>query len=96
MDSADGALTSVARTLDESTNLTKTEVVSDLCTVFCSHLCCIRSVLLGTAESHLTCRRPRDNLTFVVCQRYDDIIERAVYVQLSQCLYSYVSFLRCC
>ena len=54
MDGTDSRLTSVTGTLYIGFNLTKTEVESDLCTILCCHLGCIRSVFLRTTEAHLT------------------------------------------
>ena len=97
IDGTNGTLTAITRTLDKSLYLTETKLEGNLCAVLSSHLGCIRSVLLGTTESHLTSRRPRDNLTLAVCQRYNDIVERAVNVQLTYSVNSYISFLiRCC
>ena len=54
VDGTDGALTTVTRTLNISLYLAKTKLESCLCAILGSHLGCVRSVLLRTAESHLT------------------------------------------
>lgn len=56
IDGTDSALTAIARTLDISLHLAKTQVESHLGAILCGHLGSIRSVLLRTAESHLTSR----------------------------------------
>ena len=75
MYSSDCRLTSVSRTLYISLYLSQAKIVCHFCTILGSHLSCIRSVLLRTSKSHLTCRRPCNNLAFAVCQRNDNVIE---------------------
>ena len=96
VDCTDSTLTTVTGTLDVGLHLAETEVVGNLGAILSCHLSSIRSILLGTAEAHLTSRRPRDNLSLCIGQRHDDIIERAVHVELSKSLYSNISLLRCC
>ena len=93
MHGTDSRLTAIAGTLHISLNLAQTQVESDLGTILGSHLGSIRSVLLRTTEAHLTCRRPRDYLTLVVGERHNDVIKRAVYVELTQCGYLHVTLL---
>ena len=83
MDGADSRLTAVTWTLDEDLDLAQTEVVSDLSAILGRHLSSVRGVLLRATESHLTSRRPADDLTFVVGQRDDDVIKRRVDVSLA-------------
>ena len=83
MEGTDSRLTSVAWALDEDLHLTQTEVVSDLSTVLRSHLSGIGGILLGATEAHLTGRRPADDLTVVVGQGDDDVIERRMDVSLT-------------
>ena len=75
MNSTDSRLTTITWTLNISLNLTKTKIKSDLCTILSSHLSSIRSVLLRTTETHLTSRRPRNDLTLIVSKRYNNVIE---------------------
>ena len=56
MNGTDCALTTVARTLDEGFHLAETKTIGHLCTILCSHLSGIRSVLFRTTETHLTSR----------------------------------------
>ena len=86
-------LTTVTGTLHVSLHLAQTQVIGNLCAILSSHLSSIGSVLLRTTETHLTCRRPRDNLTFAISQRHNNVIERAVHVELAECIYSYISLL---
>ena len=71
----DSAFAAVTWTLNVGFNLTEAEVECYLGAIFGCHLGCIGRVLLRTAESHLTSRRPRDYLTFAVSQRHNDVIE---------------------
>ena len=66
VDGADGGLTTGTRALHIALDLSQARVESGLGSVLGGHLGGVRSVLLGTAEAHLTCRRPRDYLTLVV------------------------------
>ena len=75
MDSTDSRLTTITRTLNVCLNLAKTKIKSYLSTILSCHLSCIRSILLRTTETHLTCRRPRDNLTLIISKRYNNVIE---------------------
>ena len=93
MNSADSRLTTIARTLHICLHLAQTQVVCCLCTVLSSHLGSIRSVLLRATETHLSCRRPRNDLTFAVGQRDNDIVERAVYVELTHSVNLHYSLL---
>ena len=74
--SSNSRLTSVTWTLHICLNLSQTKVVGNLSTILCSHLCCIRSVLLRTSKSHFSGRRPGDDLTFAICQRNNNVVER--------------------
>ena len=56
MDGADSRFAAITRTLDVGFHLAQAEVISDLCTVFGSHLGSVGRVLLGTAETHLASR----------------------------------------
>ena len=85
MDATDGGFTAVARTLDVGDYLTQSQVEGYLCAVGSSLLCSVRSVLLRTTESHLTSGRPRNGLTFAVCQSNNDIVKRRVNMKLSLC-----------
>ena len=96
IDGTDSTLTAITRTLNECLHLAKTEVESHLGAILCCHLGSVRSVLLGTAESHLTSRRPGNNLTLIVGQRYNNVVERTVNVELTHRGNTHVSLLRCC
>ena len=93
----DSTLTAITRTLDEGLDLAQTQAVGYLSAILGGHLSSVRSVLLGTTETHLAGGRPRDDLTLIVGKRYNDIVEAAVDMKLSCCLNTYISFLvRCC
>ena len=92
---SDSRLTSVTRTLHVCFHLSQAKIIRHLCAILGSHLGCIRSVLLRTSKSHLTCRRPRDNLAFAVCQRNDNVVEGRMNVQLSISVHLYISFFSC-
>ena len=62
----DSGLTAVSGTLDISLDLAKAQIISYFRTILGGHLSCVRSVLLRTAETHLSGRRPRYNLTLTV------------------------------
>ena len=53
--SSDRGLTAITRTFYISFYLSETQIVCHFSTILCCHLCCIRSILLRTSESHLTC-----------------------------------------
>ena len=72
----DSGLTTVTGTLDICLYLSQTKIVSHFGAILGSHLGCIRSVLLRTSKTHLSGRRPGDDLTFTVCQRNNDVVER--------------------
>ena len=91
----DGAFAAVAGTLDIGFYLAQAEVVSYLSTILSGHLSGIGSVLLRTTEAHLAGTRPRNNLAFAVCQRYDDVVKGAVHVELALCANLYISFFSC-
>ena len=76
VDSSDSRLTTVARTLHVCFYLSQTKIVGYLSAILSSHLCCIRSVLLRTSKTHLSGRRPRNDLTFAVCQRNNNVVKR--------------------
>ncbi len=76
VDSSNSRLTSVTWTLHICFYLSQAKIVCYLSTVLSSHLCCIRSVLLRTSKSHLSGRRPRNNLTFTISQRNNNVVER--------------------
>ena len=75
MYSTDSRLTSVSRTLHISFHFSQAKIIRHFRAILSSHLSCIRSILLRTSESHLSGRRPRDNLTFIIRQRYDNVVE---------------------
>ena len=54
MHGTDSTLTTITWTLHIGFYLTQTQVESDLCAILGCHLSSIRSVLLRTAETHLT------------------------------------------
>ncbi|EJX04439.1 hypothetical protein EVA_07453 [gut metagenome] len=91
----DSRFTTVTGTLNICLHLTKTKIESYLSAILSSHLSCVRSVLLRTAEAHLTGGRPRNNLTLTVCERHNDIVERAMNVELTHSVNLYVSLLSC-
>ena len=75
MASTDSGFTTVTWTFDISLHFAETQIVSYLCAILSCHLSSVGIVLLRTAETHLSGRRPRDDLTFTVSQRYDDVVE---------------------
>ena len=75
VNSSDSGLTTVTRALYISLYLSQAKIVSHFGAILGSHLCCIRSVLLRTSKTHLSGRRPGDNLTFAICQRNNDVVE---------------------
>ena len=79
VDGAHGRLTSGARALDIHFHLAQAHVVSDLCAVGRSGLCCIRSILLRTTEAHLAGRRPADDIAHLVGDGDDYVVESGVY-----------------
>ena len=87
----DGAFTTVTGTLDVGFHLAETEIVSHFGAILSCSLSSVGRVLLRTAETHLTGARPGDNLTFAVGERYDDVVEGAVNVQLALCVNLYVT-----
>ena len=72
---ADSRLTSVTRSFHICLHFPQAKVVCNFRTILCSHLRCVGGVLLGTTKSHLTCRRPRNDLAFAICQRYNNVVE---------------------
>ena len=78
VDGADSTLATLTRTLHIDLNLTQSHVESNLGAIGGCRLCCIRSVLLRTAETHLTCRRPADNLADLVGDGNDNVVESRV------------------
>ncbi len=54
MNGPDGGLAASARTLYKCLYLVQTCVNGNLCTIFSSYLSCVRSVLLGSSEAHLS------------------------------------------
>src|SRR5690606_21981425 len=84
----------VSRTFYVNFYFFKSSFDSNFARIFCSHLSSIRSVLFRTSESHFTCRRPRNNLTFLVCQRNDDVIKSSAYVSLTCRLNNNFTFFR--
>ena len=76
VDSSNSRLTSVTWTFHICFYLSQAKVVCYLSAVLSSHLRCIRSVLLRTSKSHLSGRRPRNNLTFTISQRNNNVVER--------------------
>ncbi len=54
VDGTDSALTTITRTLNISLYLTQTQLESCLSAILSCHLGSVRSVLLRSAESHLT------------------------------------------
>ena len=95
MHGADSRLAPVTRSFHVCLHFPQAKIVCDFRTILCSHLRCIRSVLLGTAESHLTCGRPRNDLAFAVCQRHNNVVERAMHMQLPHSVNLHISFLSC-
>ncbi len=95
VDSSNSRLTTVTRTLHVCLYLSQTKIVGNFSTILSSHLCCIRSVLLRTSKTHLSGRRPRDDLTFAVCQRNNNVVKGRVNMQLSISVNLYIS-LFCC
>ena len=95
MNSSDSRLTTISRSLDVCLHLSQAQVIRNFCTILCCHLCGIRRVLLRTSESHLSGRRPRNNLAFTVCQRNNNVVERRMNVQLAVGIHLYIS-LFCC
>jgi len=79
VDRTHGRLSALTRPLYINLNLTQTHVVSNLGAVGSSRLCSIGSVLLRTAEAHLTGRRPADDLAHLVGDRHDNVVESRVY-----------------
>ena len=59
----DGSLTAVTRPFDIGLHLAESEIKSCLGAILRRSLGCIRSIFLRATETHLACRRPRDNLT---------------------------------
>ena len=72
----DSRLTPVTRPFHVCLYLSQTKIVSNFGTILGSHLCCIRSVLLRTSKPHFSGRRPRNNLSFAICQRNNNVVER--------------------
>ena len=95
MHSADSGLTSVSGTLNKSLYFSQAKIIGHFGTILCCHLSCVRSILLGTSETHLAGRGPRNDLSFIVCQGNYDIIERRMNVQLSRCTDFYNFLLGC-
>ena len=92
---SDSRLTTITRSLDVCLHFSQAQIVSNLGTILCGHLCGIRRVLLGTSESHFSGRRPRNNLAFTVSQRNDNVVERRMNVQLAVGIHLHIS-LFCC
>ena len=89
--SANGAFTTVTGSLDVGFHLAQAEIISHFGAILCCGLSSVGRVLLRTAETHLTGTRPRDDLAFAVGERYDDVVEGAVNVQLALCVNLYVT-----
>ena len=75
VDGPDGGLTSGAGALDEHFDLAETGVISGLGSVLSCHLGSVRGVLLGTPETALSGGGPTDDLSLVVAQGDDHIVE---------------------
>ncbi len=78
VDGSDSRFTTLSRTFNINLYFTKTEVISDLCTVLSHHLSGVRSILFRTSVTHFTCGRPGDYLTVVVGKGNNDIIKRSI------------------
>ena len=76
MNRSDSRLASVTRTFNICFYLSQAKIKCNFSTILGSHLSCIRSILFRTSKSHLSCRRPRDNLPFTICKRNNNIVER--------------------
>ena len=75
VDGPDSGLTTGARALYIDLDLAETGIVSGLGSILSGHLGGVRSVLLGTTETALSGGGPTDDLTLVVCQGDDHIVE---------------------
>ena len=75
MDCSDCRFSTCTRTLNINLHFLKASFNSYLRTIFCCHLRCIRSVLLGSSKAHFTGARPRDHLTLIVGKRDDDVVK---------------------
>lgn len=92
---ADSALATVARTFDVGLNLTQTQIISDLCAILRGHLSGVRCVLLRASEAHLARGRPGYHLTLTVGQTHNNVVERAMHMQLALAIYLYIPLFRC-
>ncbi len=95
MHSTDSRLTSITRPFHISFHFSQAQIISNFCTILSGHLGCIRCILFRTTETHLASRGPRNNLTFTICQRHNDVVKGAVHMQLPHCINFHISFLSC-
>ena len=75
VDSPDCGLTSCSGTLDIDFDLAETGIVSGLGSILSCHLGGIGSILLRTTEAALSCGGPTDDLSLVVAEGDDHVVE---------------------
>ena len=75
VDGPDGRLASGAGALYEHLDLAETGIISSLGSILCSHLGGVGSILLGTPETAFSGGGPTDDLTLVVAQGDDHVVE---------------------
>ena len=75
IDGPDGGLTACSRSLDINFDLAEAGIISGLGSILGSHLGSVRSVLLGTTETALSSGGPTDDLSLVVAEGDDHVVE---------------------
>jgi len=91
---ADRTLTTGTGTLHIYIHFLQTGIHSCLSGIGGSHLGCIRRILLGTLETHLTGTAPGDDLAIFVGKTNDDVVEAGNDVCVAIDIYFYDPFLR--
>jgi hypothetical protein len=86
---ADSTFASRTRTLHEYIHLLQASIDGHLGAISRGRLCCVGRVLLRASEAHLPGRRPRDDLSILIGQGYDDVVERRADVSISVWIYFY-------
>ncbi len=75
IDGPDGGLTSCTGSLYIDFDLAEAGIISGLGSILGSHLGSVRSVLLGTTEAALSSGGPTDDLSLVVAEGDDHVVE---------------------
>ena len=95
MNSSHSRFTAVSGAFYIGFHFPQAQVISHFSTILCGHLSGIRSIFLRASEAHLTCRRPRNHLTFAVGKCYNNVVERRMDMGLANGINLYNPLLCC-